>query len=487
MSPSPRLPAAPRKTASLYVRLSRAASDENLSLEGMLADARALAAREGLRIVAEHVDDGISGAVRDRPAFTKWLDDARLGHADTLVTYHTDRLTREGINAAALILDAVEGKDAETGRVVRAPVRLIDTQGVDSSGDEAAFRFRFVIAAEVARAERERMRDRSRARVRRARAAGRFPGGTPPFGFKVVDNPNGPGRVLEVHPDEGAALRRAAERMIAGDPRMSVVRRLSCEGFKPRRSDSWTVASLRSALTSEAAQEHLFSAAENRAIKQAFAPRSADPRQQRGGRGGRKPSRLLSGVLRCAACERRLVVTPQINRSVRYRCSSINDGYICEAPVVITAELLEAEVERRWLDGWGRVPETIVVRPVDESADALAEVLNEIDVEVALVVKLRGAERLEALARLEALEARRDELEAAPLPALSVLEETGRTYADAWRDGDLDERRAMLLRTVGKLHVRQGRGTPGRVDLDRRLVDAYKLDPAEADEALGLT
>jgi DNA invertase Pin-like site-specific DNA recombinase len=447
----------------------------------MLADARALAAREGLRVVAEHVDDGISGAVRDRPAFTAWLDDARLGRADTLVTYHTDRLTREGINAAALILDAAEGKDAETGRVVRAPVRLIDTQGVDSSGDEAAFRFRFVIAAEVARAERERMRDRSRARVRRARAAGRFPGGTVPFGFRAIDNPEGPGRVLEVDPDEGAALRRAAERMVAGDPRMSVVRRLSREGFKPRRSDSWTAASLRSALTSEAAREHLFSPAENRAITQAFAPRGPNTRV-----GGRKPSRLLSSVLHCAACGRRLVVTPQIQRSVRYRCSSINDGRICEAPVVITSELLEAEVERRWLDGWGRVPETIVVRPVDESADALAEVLDEIDVEASLVVKLRGAERLEALARLEALEARRDELEAEPLPALSVLTETGRTYADAWHDGDLDERRAMLLRTVGKLHVRQGRGTRGRVDVDRRLTDAYKLDPAEADAALGV-
>ena len=483
MPRNPRLPAAPRKTVSLYVRLSRAATDENLSLEGMLDDVRALAAREGLRVVAEHVDDGISGAVRDRPAFTAWLDDARQGRAGTLATYHTDRLTREGINAAALILDAVEGKDPETGHIVRAPVRLIDTQGIDSSGDEAAFRFRFVIAAEVARAERERMRDRSRARVRRARAAGRFPGGTVPFGFRAVDNPDGLGRVLQVEPEEAAALRRAAERMIAGDPRMAVVRRLSREGFKPRRSDSWTAASLRSALTSEAAREHIFSAAENRAITQALAPRSTDPRQRRGGRGGRKPSRLLSGVLHCDACKRRLVVTPQINRSVRYRCSSINDGFICEAPVTITAELLEAEVERRWLDGWGRVRETIVVRPVDESADELAEVLDKIDVEAALVVRLRGAERLEALARLEALETRRDELEATPLPALSVLQETGRTYADAWHDGDIDERRAMLLRTVGTLHVRPGRGMRGRVDVDRRLADAHKLDPYAIDKA----
>jgi site-specific DNA recombinase len=481
VSRSTRLPAAPRKTASAYVRLSRAATDENLSKEGMLDDLRALAAREGLRIVGEHTDDGISGAVRDRPAFLAWLADATEGRADTLITWHADRLTREGINASARIMDAVEGKDPETGRVVRAPVRLLDVSGLDSTGDETAFRLRFVIAAEVARAERMRMKDRARARVRRARAAGRFPGGTPPFGTRAVDAPDGVGRVLEVEPDEAAALRRAAERMIAGNPRMAVVRRLSREGFKPRRSDSWTAASLRSALTSEAARTLIFSAAENRALTQALAPRGPNTRVV-----GRKPSRLLSSVLHCAACGRRLVVSAQKGRGIRYRCSSINDGFLCEAPVTITAELLEAEVERRWLGAWGRQRETVVVRPVDESADELAELLDEIDVEAALVVKLRGAERLEALARLEALEARRDELEATPLPALSVLRETGRTYADAWRDGDLDERRALLVRTVGALHVRQGRGTRGRVDVDQRLADAYKLDPDAVDEAHGV-
>ncbi len=52
------------------------------------------------------------------------------------------QLTREGVNVAALILDAVEGKDPVTGKVIRTPARLLDTKGLDSNGDDTSFRLR---------------------------------------------------------------------------------------------------------------------------------------------------------------------------------------------------------------------------------------------------------------------------------------------------------------------------------------------------------
>jgi hypothetical protein len=63
----PQLPAAPEGTASLYVRLSKRADDENLSKDGMLADVRHKAAEMGLHVVGEHIDDGKTGALRNRP------------------------------------------------------------------------------------------------------------------------------------------------------------------------------------------------------------------------------------------------------------------------------------------------------------------------------------------------------------------------------------------------------------------------------------
>ncbi|MGI5134623.1 recombinase family protein [Streptomyces sp. CA-106110] len=119
-----------RGRASLYIRLSKAADDTNVSLDGMLTDVRAVLQREGLDEVALHVDDGLSGGFRDRPEFLSWLDDARSGRCDVLATYYTDRLTREGLNVAASLLDVVEGKDPASGRPAHRPIRLLDAKGL---------------------------------------------------------------------------------------------------------------------------------------------------------------------------------------------------------------------------------------------------------------------------------------------------------------------------------------------------------------------
>ncbi|WP_132197142.1 recombinase family protein [Kribbella orskensis] len=79
--------------------------------------------REGgrARVIDEHVDDGLTGALRNRPEFIAWLDDARECRASTLIAWHVDRMTREGVNVAAAILDVAEGKDPETGKAHPAP------------------------------------------------------------------------------------------------------------------------------------------------------------------------------------------------------------------------------------------------------------------------------------------------------------------------------------------------------------------------------
>lgn len=215
-------------TASIYVRLSKQASDANMSLDGMLHDCRELARRHGLSVVDEHVDNGLTGAVRDRPEFRAWLQDAVEGRAQTLIAWHADRLTREGINAAAMLLDVLEGKDSTTGRVVRPPVRLLDHSGLDSDHGDDAFRLRFLIAAEVARAERARMVERAKAGRRRLREAARFPGGTPPFGYSIT--PANPGYRLAVDPQQAAQLREIAQRVLEGESVNSVVVRLNRQG-----------------------------------------------------------------------------------------------------------------------------------------------------------------------------------------------------------------------------------------------------------------
>src|SRR4051794_40578829 len=261
-------PAVPENTCSINVRLSKEARAENLSLEGMMADCERLAEEHGLRVVARHIDDGISGAVRNRPGFVAWLNDARECRVDHLIAWHVDRMTREGINVAGQILDTVEGKDPETGRQVRRPVRLLDTKGLDSAGDETSFRFQFVIKAEVARAERERMRDRAKAARRRAILAGRWAGGgQTPYGFQVVDNPEGAGKVLAHHPEEVATIIEATSRVLAGESLTSVCRWLNGpDGRPPRKAKEWSRRTLIQVLTGFPVQGKVVTLVEGKAV-----------------------------------------------------------------------------------------------------------------------------------------------------------------------------------------------------------------------------
>ncbi|GAA0627267.1 recombinase family protein [Kribbella sandramycini] len=224
-----------RPLASIYIRLSGAADEANTSREGMEEDARGVVANLGADVYAVHYDDGISGSVRDRPEFLAWLDDARSGTAQILVPYHGDRITREGVNAAAMVLDVIEGKDPATGAVVRPPVRFVSVDdGLDSERDAESFRWRFVIAAEVGRAELHRIKQRALARRRRLRAKGRVQGGRRGWPFRAVPRDDGKGMRYEPIPAHADAIRWTLEHLRAKGTKGDIVREWVRRGLKPK-------------------------------------------------------------------------------------------------------------------------------------------------------------------------------------------------------------------------------------------------------------
>ncbi|PRZ41916.1 DNA invertase Pin-like site-specific DNA recombinase [Antricoccus suffuscus] len=472
-SPKRLPPAAPSATASIYVRLSREAREENLSKGGMEADCRATAERLGLAVVAVHIDDGISGAVRDRSEFVAWLDDARSLRADTLVTWAVDRLTREGVNVAAMILDVLESKDVRTGRVVGAPVRLVDTRGMDSSGDDTSFRFSFVIAAEVARAERERMRERTRAAYRRLASSGRHSGGVPPFGFRTIPNPNGPGKVLAQAPSEAAFVREAAQRVLTGEPMVSVLRWANGpDGHAPRKAARWSRVALRQVLTGNAVAGRVVHTVDGRtspvvdahgdpvtipailtpdesaAVTAAIAPKSGTRAQWT-----RTPTRILSGILRCASCDTPLQVAVRSDGHATYRCQ-INQGQpgTCPRSVSVTARFIDEYVEAEFLTAWGDSPEYVRHASVAGAANIAAA-----EVAVAAALSDLAADATpEAFAALQAAQAVRTEATAVPQEAVVTLTPTGRTVAEAWGESDIPGRTALLATNYSTIVVRPG-------------------------------
>ncbi|MDW5326040.1 recombinase family protein [Plantactinospora sp. KLBMP9567] len=473
------------KRTSLYVRLSRASDDRNLSRQGMVDDLRALCAARGFVEVALHVDDGRSGAVRDRPEFRAWLADAIEGRADVLVAWHVDRLSREGLNVAAIILDVIEGKDPTTGREVRPPVRLIGYDDRLDSADAEGFRLNFVIKAEQARAELARMKSRSRARVQRMRKDKRSTGGLTPYGYQRA--PRGP-MELEHDPVSAPIIQDVVRRVIGGESIASVARDLNARGVlsprdhaalrdtgEPRKNKEtreplppqrWTDETLRRMLTNPVLLgwltddrkvvrdndgapvlrgEALISKEDWGAL-QGVITGAKRPKHRSA------PDAMLSGEVFCPECGEVLHFHWSVKPTQEYRyyrCSGRTrreNGCKAGAP---RAERVERLTEDALL---GVVGDLDVMRkvyvPGDDIAAQLADVAERMrelreDRQAGLYRGEQGtAEFREMYSNLERL---RDELTAKPSRSEGwEYVSTGQTYRDVWESSDTAGRRTLI-------------------------------------------
>lgn len=480
-------------SASLYVRLSRQAKGSNLSLEGMIDDCHKLAASLGLDVYAVHVDNGTSGAIRNRPEFLAWLADARKGHVGTLIASHSDRLTREGVNAAAMVLDVVEGKDSTTGALVRSPARLVTVDGLDSERDVEAFRWRFVIAAEVARAERERIKERNIATKQRLATSKRFPGGAIPFGCQVVERPDPTdggkvGKYLERNEAEAVVLEEVAARLLRGDSLRQCVFWLNREGHRTRRGFEWQRTTLINTLLSDPSREHVFNAATHRALSERLQPKRHGVTKHNGGRPA--AHLLVSGLGCCGGCGGNLTTAggrPKgdgTNYPTRYVCLRQGQNGTCPGGATIGAKACDDEVERRFLERFGDEPYSeirTVLMGGEEFEEARAA---DIAAQQALSANLT-AENFEAAqkarAALEAAQAR-------PVQRMDTIHLTGETFAERWATSDLEGRRKMLAENLaGPVVVVRGKPKqgPGRgkiVNLDR-IKTSWFADQPEVEPA----
>ena len=430
-------------TASIYVRLSKQAKESNLSRDGMVDDCRKLCDRMGFRVAAVHVDDGISGSVRDRPAFLAWLADAKEGRATVLVPFHADRITREGMNSGAMVLDVLEGKDPTTGRVVSNPVRLVDTTGLDSAGDSLAFRLQFLLRAEVAREERQRMKERNTDAKRRMKGTGRYQGGPIPYGSRVVLRDGR--KFLAPEAAEAAILQQAAEKMLAGAPTLTVCRWMNGQGARTRRNGPWTPPTLRNTLRLESVRDHVLDPTVWLAIGQMVGTR---PPANRTGIGRPPANLLVRGQGRCGKCRSNLTTirykrTKSGEEKRRYVCKGGSDG-ICTG-LSIDATATDDHVSREYLARWGDKPVVAIVKTWAEQ-DALRLATQEVD--EAREALQRGEPSMEKYARWEAAKGEQQRLQAAVTSSepRTNLRVEDYTMGEEWERATSPDERWRLLR-----------------------------------------
>lgn len=203
--------------AIAYLRVSTSAQE--LGPEAQRSSIEAWAAREGVSIVAWHVDAGVSGAsaIEARPGLCLALADLRSHGAGALVVAKRDRVARDVVVAATI-------ERAATA----AGARLVSADGT-ANGDTAADAFMRVMLDGAAAYERGLIRARTKAALGVKKARGERVG-TIAYGFRLAAD----GVRLEQDDAEQGVLSVVAELRASGLSQRAIVAELEVRGVVSR-------------------------------------------------------------------------------------------------------------------------------------------------------------------------------------------------------------------------------------------------------------
>lgn len=199
-----------------YLRVST--EDQRLGPEAQRAAIEAWATREGVTVVAWHLDAGVSGGadLADRPALVAALGSLRAERAGVLVIAKRDRLARD-IAVAAMIERAT----------ATAGARVVSADGT-ANGDTPADAFMRAILDGAAAYERALIRARTKSALAAKRARGER-AGTVPYGYTA----DAAGR-LTPNAAEQAVIGAVRELRAAGLSLRAVVAVLASRGLVSR-------------------------------------------------------------------------------------------------------------------------------------------------------------------------------------------------------------------------------------------------------------
>jgi DNA invertase Pin-like site-specific DNA recombinase len=209
------------RLAVAYLRVST--DEQKLGPEAQRATIETWAAREGVSVVAWHVDAGVSGGLDlgDRPALAAALADLRAARAGVLVVAKRDRLARD-VAIAATVEKAVAAAGA----------KVVSADGA-GNGDTPADAFMRTLLDGAAAYERALIRARTKAALAAKRARGERAGEVP-YGYSADDA----GR-LSPNPAEQEVLAVVRDLRAAGLSLRAIVGALADRGLVSRAGSAF--------------------------------------------------------------------------------------------------------------------------------------------------------------------------------------------------------------------------------------------------------
>jgi site-specific DNA recombinase len=217
---------------AIYGRVSTEDQVERFGLPTQIRACREYADRNGLDVVAEITDDGISGTILDRPGFERLRRMARDREVGTVLMLDVDRLSRE-LSHLLILKPEIER---------HARLEFVTSKFEDSPSGRMFFGMRGVIAQYESELTRERT---MRGRKERARS-GLIVGGRVPYGYRYND-----GKLVE-DPDRAPIARRIFEDYEAGISMRGIAARLRESGALTwANTDRWGKSSVQRILLNE--------------------------------------------------------------------------------------------------------------------------------------------------------------------------------------------------------------------------------------------
>lgn len=203
-------------TAVAYLRVST--ERQELGPDAQRAMIEAWAAREGVSVVAWHVDQGVSGAtpVDERPGFLAALASVREHRAGVLVAAKRDRIARD------IVVAATAEKAVTTARAV---LRTTDRAPIAGASGRLAAGIDDLFSAH----EREIIRERTTAALAAKKAKGECVGRVP-YGWRLAAD----GVHLERDEDEQAVIATIRDLAASGMSRRAIVAELASRGAVSR-------------------------------------------------------------------------------------------------------------------------------------------------------------------------------------------------------------------------------------------------------------
>jgi DNA invertase Pin-like site-specific DNA recombinase len=206
--------------ATAYLRVST--EDQRLGPEAQRAAIDVWAAREGVRIVSWHIDDGISGGapLDKRPGLLGALDAAKTLGAGLLVVAKRDRLARD-VMVAAMVERLAE----------RDGTRIVSADGTGNAEGPEGQLMRGMVDL-FAQYERALIKARTKAALAVKKARGERVGQIP-YGKRLGEN-----GVLEDEPLEQEIIKQIISQRTAGASVQNIAQTLNSSNV-PARGRRW--------------------------------------------------------------------------------------------------------------------------------------------------------------------------------------------------------------------------------------------------------